>query len=491
MKKIPSIYQQQIYDFIKHGKGHGSVNAVAGSGKTTTIEESLKYIKSFYDVAFVAFNNDIVNELIKRIQRPNTKITTIHKVGWASIRNHYGHQNCAINKRKTIDICQEVLFEKIQKHSKTKWQYLMNIEKLVSLMKMYLEFDELNLSVISEKHDLNILDDEIESAIQIFEYCLEDTQTFDFDDMIFLPAINKNFEIPKFDFVFVDECQDLNKPQQEIVQRMLLDPDSRMISVGDRRQAIYGFAGADTESFDVLSNKQNTTKLPLSICYRCAKNIVLEAKKIVPHIEYFEGSDNGIVRQDGDISEIQDGDWVVCRNTKPLVVLCLELIKNHKKARVRGKDIGKGLIELIKKTKVNNKVLSLKMIENRAKEVKHELSRQGVEKPENHPKHISILEKLDIISYISEFQKDMESTIKILETIFSDEKSDIDLMTIHRSKGGENERVFFLLPQLLPSKFATQAWQKEQEDNLMYVGITRAKKELIYIRNFKYEKSKD
>jgi superfamily I DNA/RNA helicase len=55
------------------------------------------------------------------------------------------------------------------------------------------------------------------------------------------------------------------------------------------------------------------------------------------------------------------------------------------------------------------------------------------------------------------------------------------LSTIHKAKGLENDRIFFLCPELIPSKYATQPWQYEQEANLKYVAITRAKQELIYV----------
>ena len=54
-------------------------------------------------------------------------------------------------------------------------------------------------------------------------------------------------------------------------------------------------------------------------------------------------------------------------------------------------------------------------------------------------------------------------------------------MTIHKSKGLENDNVFFLAPELIPSRYATQPWQLEQERNLAYVAITRAKTSLIYV----------
>jgi len=69
----------------------------------------------------------------------------------------------------------------------------------------------------------------------------------------------------------------------------------------------------------------------------------------------------------------------------------------------------------------------------------------------------------------------------LIKGIFSDEVKGIILSTIHKAKGLENDRIFFLAPELIPSKYATQPWQYEQEQNLFYVAVTRAKHELIYV----------
>jgi len=48
------------------------------------------------------------------------------------------------------------------------------------------------------------------------------------------------------------------------------------------------------------------------------------------------------------------------------------------------------------------------------------------------------------------------------------------LSTIHRAKGMEADRVFLLEPLLLPHPRATRTWEKEQEENLRYIALTRA-----------------
>ena len=67
-----------------------------------------------------------------------------------------------------------------------------------------------------------------------------------------------------------------------------------------------------------------------------------------------------------------------------------------------------------------------------------------------------------------------------IKNIFSDDKTGIILSTIHKSKGLEAKRVFFLNPELIPSKFAKTPKALYAEDCLKFVAITRAKEELVY-----------
>ncbi len=67
------------------------------------------------------------------------------------------------------------------------------------------------------------------------------------------------------------------------------------------------------------------------------------------------------------------------------------------------------------------------------------------------------------------------------EATDKDLSSRVVLCSIHKSKGLEWPTVFFLDRNLLPSKFATQPWQRKQEANLGYVAVTRSMHTLYYI----------
>ena len=80
--------------------------------------------------------------------------------------------------------------------------------------------------------------------------------------------------------------------------------------------------------------------------------------------------------------------------------------------------------------------------------------------------------------------KDVNELKHYIDRMFTDEKikNAITLSTVHKSKGLESNRVLILLGDKLPLTWQNQKeWQLEQEKNLRYVAITRARKELVFV----------
>ena len=76
-----------MYHFITDGSGNAVVDAVAGSGKSTTIVNALNLIPEDKSVLFLAFNKAIVEELkIKVGMLPNVDVKTLHSLGISSIK---------------------------------------------------------------------------------------------------------------------------------------------------------------------------------------------------------------------------------------------------------------------------------------------------------------------------------------------------------------------------------------------------------------------
>jgi len=495
----PTSYQIDIFKFIHFEKGNAVVEAVAGSGKTTTIVEAIKNLpgRSKRKIVFVAFNKHIAEELSKRL--PTTvQSTTMHAMGLSWIRRArngakpeidlYG-KSVRKGLRDLILVGEPELKEQLEldkSFAKSFSQYCRTLSELVKLCKLNLAVTKESIGQVSYKHGFNELK---ENDFHLIERYLAniiqhpDLNNITFEDMVFYPAVDV-VNVTKFDLIFIDECQDLNKAQQACVIKML-DDGGRFIAVGDPYQAIYGFAGADNLSFHEFINKPNTIRLPLSECFRCAKDIVRFAKEIVPSIEYRDTSRDGQVRY-GSYKEIRGEDYVLCRLNSLLVSLCLDLIRDGRNAKILGSGIGEELISLVKAQEASNIAHLVLELKGELSRLKNVLEKSGLEEEDilNNNRYSELAEQILTINVISEHCSSVEELIKRIESIFDPLKPGVTLASIHKAKGLEAKRVFILGDALMPLKKATLDWQVRQEFNLIYVAYTRAQEELIFINDY-------
>jgi len=447
-----SKYQQNIFDFIKHGQGNGIIEAVAGSGKTTTIVEALKLIPTNQSVLFIAFNKHIADELAKRVPI-NCDARTCHSLGFEILRKNMGRLK--LNENKVANMLKYTIWT--EEERKANWSFVRPICKVISLCKsLYIDYDPSIADILDIDYPPNINWSFGELVWDLFQK----DKVIDFDDMIWLP-VTLDLKFPKYDWVFVDEAQDLSPIQIEFIYRLV---GGRLIAVGDSHQAIYAFRGADTLAMSRLREAYNATELPLSICYRCAKSIVNEAKKLVPHIEAYQ-TESGLVKIIKEYS-LKDNDFVLCRTNAPLVSACLDEIGQGKKAIVRGRDIGESLMELAEELSKKGDFLTNL----------YDWRNNAVERARTESKKIAIEDKADTLQLL--YSKKM---LYRIQEIFSNNLTGIIFSSIHKAKGLEAENVYILRPDLLPHPKAKKDWQIEQEKNLKYVAITRAKKNLFYI----------
>ncbi len=477
----PSIYQKAIFDFVEKGSGNCVIDAVAGSGKTTTIVNALNLIPANKKIIFVAFNKTIVNELSSRVPK-NVEVKTMHSFGFSTVRSQMG--NVVVKEDKVMETINQ-LYPTWKIDESVEEGYKQRVKSLVDLARLNLVNNLEELYDVAEHYGVEILNAEVDKAWIVFQVIRNYKKIIDMNDMIFLPAYYK-MKCKTYDWVFVDECQDLNKCQQEILKQMLNPNTGRFVAVGDPRQAIYGFAGADAESFRSLASTSNTITLPLSVNYRCGKNIIDFAKKIVPHLEASSIAIDGEVDLNGSWKDVRDGDYVLCRNVKPLLKLCMEFLISGRKAFVRGRDIGRNMINMLERTKSAKLEDAIKNLKNELERtVKKNVARGKTEEQfRNSSTYQAMLDKIEAIEILAGDLIFVSDVIKKIDSLFSDSTSGIILSTIHKSKGLESDNVFILNPELMPSKWAKKPWEIEQENNLIYVAYTRAKQKLSFISDY-------
>jgi len=517
-----------------------AIDALAGTGKTTTIISAVNKLKGVpvsikpsaqqeaiwnyiclspknATVALTSFGRAIADELRAKIPKvEGVCAETNHAFGNQAIKRAYGrpYMEKKLPGQMVLD-CTGLEYEEFAKE----YPGMFGLTKqVVSLCKQGLVgFDgEELLSQSSHKWDSLIL-----GVLEYYGILVENenhipllfkwvpsilhksislmtgpANKYGMDDMVWIPVVLK-LPLPKYDILLVDEYQDLNRCQQELLLRAAI----RMVVIGDPRQAIYGFAGADAQSVDrmktVLSQRPGGLEvLPLSVTYRCGKNIVKEAQKIVgeTYQAHESNADGKVLKLSISPSTnpdhpyylpyVKENDMVLCRYNAPLVGQFFKLLAEDKRVKILGKNIGEQLITLIKRMKVDTASEMLVQLEQwRDDMIRIEAARK-VPSDTKIEMYRDQYECVETIVESKNFRK-CDEVVQFISSMFDDEAGTgiIRLSSIHKAKGLEADNVFILIPTgcELPSKRAKTAWQKTQEDNLAYVAVTRAKKVLAFV----------
>ena len=497
----PSKYQLAIYDFVEHGLGNAVISASAGSGKTYTIIKLLDYIPKDKKVLIVAFNRDIRQEIKAKVinaGHKNVQVDTFHSLGYKILNanfnrrfvntdpNEYKYSNYISNNISQLSTINTFRL------GKQFSQYLSNIQNLVNFGRCYLSETVEDLDKVCERYGIICIADEKEVAVKVLEWGEKCLDEIDYTDMVWVPnTLHLDSKFYKYDWIIVDECQDLNMVEKDMLftcRRM----GTRMLFFGDKAQAIYSFSGADSEAFDKLIELEDTIQLPLSISYRCPKNIVEYVHYLVPTIEYDKKNKiKGEIIENANLSDVKDGDMILCRNNAPLANIYIELLRNGIKTKILGKDYSANLSKTIKNTKEEllNVDLNMQGVFSKLYDIFYDLvettmHKQNITKEEALTSS-SIIAKLDEIKVLEILSEGLTTSKELQERIndiFTDNKeSGIILSTIHKSKGLESPNVYIACKSLMPSKTAKQPWEIEQENNLIYVAYTRTKNKLGFL----------
>ena len=319
-----STEQQKIWDVLLNAKEHVIVEAVAGSGKTTTL---MQYCYRLGD-------------------RAQVDCMTYHSLGFKTVKAAVKH-SIRVDEYKVLGLLDQMNLpveprqEKVAKY---------RIASMVSYAKTYGHGPDVTqdeLEKIADRHDvdLNGLAEVVYGYVpKVLDKCARELHTIDFDDMVWLP-MHLNLNVPKYDILCTDESQDLNITQRWISMR----GGERICAVGDERQSIYQFRGAGGGSIGLMRDELQKTErgvvtLPLTLTRRCPKSHVKLAQTIVPQITALDNAPEGVVRispsLDAAVAEMRPGDLVVCRVNAELIGTAYKLLKRGVKAVVRGRDIG-------------------------------------------------------------------------------------------------------------------------------------------------------
>lgn len=500
MGYAPSIQQQAVYNHVRTSMQSLIIQAVAGAGKTTTLVEVCKLIAAMdrRSAVFTAFNKAIADEIAARLKEAGiewnqVRAATFHSLGrsaWVKV-----HPKAKTNEFKVQAIMEQMqvpegfrgFVGKAVSHAKSR---ALGVEGSIE--------DQSQWFAIVDHHDMaEMLEDMdaaadpittgIAHAIAVLKRSIALNPTeIDFDDMLYAPVLHQ-VRMWQNDYVLVDEAQDTN-PVRRAFARKMLKPGGMLIAVGDKHQAIYGFTGADNDALDQIAREFNAIELPLTVTYRCPKAVVDVARRYVSHITAADSAPAGTaatIEFDQFVklgyTDFTTQDAVLCRNTKPLVELAFNLIRRRIPCHVEGREIGTGLLKLAARWKSVETVADLRVkLEDHLKAQQERLLAKKQE-----AKLAVLFDQVTTLFVIMESLTDdapVSEVKRVIDEIFTDGGAGVTLSTIHKSKGREWKKVYWLgRNRWQPSPFARQDWQHEQEVNLMYVAATRAKDTLVEV----------
>jgi DNA helicase-2/ATP-dependent DNA helicase PcrA len=486
-----SSFQTDIFNFIEADTGIGAVNAVAGSGKTTTIVEAVQ--RSKRPALLGAFNKHIAVELERRLNAtPGVTVSTLHALGLRMTADGCNTKP-QVNQRKYNDIvtwaltnhphlAQQAGFESPNEA----WQTL---SKLVDFARLTLR-DPLDphdaFSAAAACYELEAPD----PLLPLVTLCLDEGAAeakhhgiIDFTDMIWLPH-RWDLQTDTYPHIFVDEAQDLNAAQLDLVHRACAT-DPRGLVVGDPFQSIFGFAYAGLDAYTTARDSLNATELPLSICYRCPTSHLDLAREIVPHILARDDAPVGTIEHcfDNDLPTlVRPTDLVICRYTAPLINMCLNLIRARVRSYVKGRDIGVGLVKLIEIIRKRN--ANLAALSHTLQEYTNHRHEQLANRNAPASIHNALDDRIVGVRIIYEMDQptDWTAFTRTATDLCSDNGTGVCLSTIHRVKGLEADRVWILQPEELGTR-RTGLRGIDQETNVRLVALTRSKDFLGFVHS--------
>ena len=236
--------------------------AGAGTGKTNTIVKKIIYLIKEqrvipYNILAVTFTNKAVREIRERVNNSlctnhsGVVVNTFHQLAKSILDKDDNYQLLGY---KSLKILEDEGREKI-------------LDKIIKYNDMYNRVNEFNKTIKALLIDFNAKKNNryIESSNKEYEelfkelyhaYVLEVFANgyIELDDLVNLvivlleryPEIRKEVS-SAFDYIFVDEYQDVNKEQYKLIK--LLKNKNKVLIVGDEDQAIYGWRGSNSKYF--------------------------------------------------------------------------------------------------------------------------------------------------------------------------------------------------------------------------------------------------
>lgn len=287
--------QQQV---VAHREGALLVVAGPGSGKTRVLTERIRRLLEdktlHFRVLALTFTNKAANEMVDRLDdvpdiRQRAFIGTLHSFCMEVLANR--GKPIGVNGLPNI-------FEAFDDRRGVLASAVRSDPSLSAMLKEAGDAKEQQkmlsgwLERISElKNSLllpSLVEDEDERSLyELYDAELRASAALDYDDLLLLtyrlfeerPKI-ADFYRRQYKYICVDEAQDLNEAQYRLLVSLCGSEFKNVMMVGDPKQAIYVWNGADPKYLDLFAHDFNAKKVHLTENFRCSRSVVEAARRL-------------------------------------------------------------------------------------------------------------------------------------------------------------------------------------------------------------------
>lgn len=297
-------------------------------------------------------------------------------------------------------------------------------------------------------------------------------------------------------FIAVDEAQDTDMLQINLLLQ-LIDPQHNFLcAVGDRYQAVYSFRGCLSDGLDKFQQTFNCESFLLPVNYRCARSHLRLVREIFshipiePHSEAIEGEVK-IVKSANFLELFADRSLSyigVCRKNAPLITTALLLLAQGLPVKIKDSSLAKKICLEVEKIckKLNQSYEDNWQIFPTLVAQYEEIERRRLLNLEDGEARLANLNDMlaAILALYEVYEpQSIQQWEGAINKIFDESEGQaINLYSIHSGKGGEADIAFIINAENIPLIHKKQTpEERQQENNLLYVALTRAKKTLALV----------
>lgn len=295
MAEISAEFNTEQKRAVTHGDGPAMVLAGPGSGKTLVITYRVKWLIEEHgvnpqNILVITFTRAAAMEMKRRFlsitdsaDETPVMFGTFHSVFFMILRYAYRYRAANIVGEDVKRSFIKEIIDELELEIEDENDFLSGLLSEIS----YVKGELINPSMY---HSSNCADELFTKIYNGYEKRLRANRLLDFDDMlVFSYELLKEREDilhlwqQRFSYILIDEFQDINRVQYEIV-KLLAGDRKNIFIVGDDDQSIYRFRGARPEiMLGFEKDYPGTVRIELGINYRCSREIVESAARLISH----------------------------------------------------------------------------------------------------------------------------------------------------------------------------------------------------------------